>query len=54
MTTPLGTLSIDQREARRVTLSRHTRETDITLTLDLDGAGAADVRTAVVFYDHLL
>ena len=54
MTTPLGTLSVDRREARRVTLSRRTRETDITLTLDLDGAGAADVRTGVGFYDHLL
>jgi imidazoleglycerol-phosphate dehydratase len=54
MTTPLGALSVDRREARRVTLSRRTRETDITLTLDLDGTGATDVRTGVGFYDHLL
>lgn len=54
MTTPLGLLSVDAREGRRVTVSRRTRETDITLTLDLDGAGAADVRTGVGFYDHLL
>jgi imidazoleglycerol-phosphate dehydratase len=54
MTTPLGTLSVDLREGRRVTVSRRTRETDITLTLDLDGAGLADVRTGVGFYDHLL
>ena len=54
MTTPLGTLSVDRREARRVTLSRRTRETDITLTLDLDGTGVADVNTGVGFYDHLL
>ena len=54
MTTPLGTLSVDRREVRRVTVSRRTRETDITLTLDLDGTGAADVQTGVGFYDHLL
>ncbi len=54
MTTPLGSLSVDAREGRRVTVSRRTRETDVTLTLDLDGTGAADVRTGVGFYDHLL
>jgi imidazoleglycerol-phosphate dehydratase len=54
MTTPLGALSVDRREARRVTLSRRTRETDITLTLDLDGTGAADIHTGLGFYDHLL
>jgi imidazoleglycerol-phosphate dehydratase len=54
MTTPLGILSVDARNGRRVTVSRRTRETDITLTLDLDGAGAADVLTGVGFYDHLL
>jgi imidazoleglycerol-phosphate dehydratase len=54
MTTPLGSLAVDAREARRVTVSRRTQETDITLTLDLDGSGTADVRTGVGFYDHLL
>jgi imidazoleglycerol-phosphate dehydratase len=54
MSTPLGSLSVDRREGRRVTVSRRTRETDIALTLDLDGTGAADVRTGVGFYDHLL
>jgi len=54
MTTAPGTLSIDLREGRRVTVSRRTRETDITLTLDLDGTGLTDVRTGVGFYDHLL
>ena len=54
MTTPLGGLSGDAREGRRVTVSRRTGETDVTLTLDLDGSGAADVRTGVGFYDHLL
>jgi imidazoleglycerol-phosphate dehydratase len=54
MTTPLGTLSVEAREGRRVTVSRRTRETDVTVTLDLDGAGTADVHTGVGFYDHLL
>ena len=54
MTTPLGTLEVTQRADRRVTLTRRTRETDITITLDLDGSGAADVATGVGFYDHLL
>ena len=54
MTTPLGTLSVDAREGRGVTVRRRTRETDIALSLDLDGAGAADIHTGVGFYDHLL
>ena len=54
MTTPLGSLSVDARAARRVSVSRRTRETDITVTLDLDGTGTADVHTGVGFYDHLL
>ncbi|MFH0751884.1 MAG: imidazoleglycerol-phosphate dehydratase HisB [Chloroflexota bacterium] len=54
MTTPLGSLTVDAREGRRVTVSRRTRETDVTLTLDLDGTGTADVQTGVGFYDHLL
>ena len=54
MTTPLGSLEIVTREGRRVTVRRATRETDISVTLDLDGSGAADIATGVGFYDHLL
>jgi imidazoleglycerol-phosphate dehydratase len=54
MTTPLGTLAVTAREGRRVTVSRRTRETDVAITLDLDGTGSADVATGVGFYDHLL
>jgi imidazoleglycerol-phosphate dehydratase len=39
---------------RTTTLHRQTRETDITLTLDLDGSGQADVATGIGFLDHLL
>ncbi len=54
MTTPLGTLDVRDRTARRVTLGRRTRETEIDLTLDLDGTGHASIETGVGFYDHLL
>ena len=40
--------------SRRVTLDRKTNETQITLTLDLDGRGVADVATGVGFFDHML
>jgi len=39
---------------RTATIERKTRETDIELTLDLDGMGATDVRTGVGFLDHML
>jgi imidazoleglycerol-phosphate dehydratase len=40
--------------ARTATVTRATRETSITVTLDLDGSGRGDVRTGVGFLDHLL
>ena len=54
MTTPLGSLTVGPRDGRRVSVSRTTRETDIAITLGLDGSGTASVETGVGFYDHLL
>src|SRR5690242_16902243 len=39
---------------RTARIRRETGETQITLTLDLDGAGRADVATGVGFFDHML
>lgn len=39
---------------RRATVRRSTRETDIRLTLALDGTGAASVETGIAFVDHML
>ncbi len=39
---------------RTSSLARTTRETDISLTLDLDGTGRADVSTGIPFFDHML
>ena len=54
MTTALGSLEVLAREGRRVTVRRVTRETNVSLTVDLDGEGVADIATGVGFYDHLL
>lgn len=39
---------------RTASLSRTTSETDIRLTLALDGSGQADIATGVGFLDHML
>ncbi len=40
--------------SRKATIERITRETQIKLTLDLDGTGEAKVCTSVPFLDHML
>jgi len=40
--------------ARRGAVERRTRETVVTLALDLDGEGRAEAETGVGFFDHML
>jgi len=39
---------------RSATIERNTAETQITLSLNLDGAGTADVDSGIGFLDHML
>lgn len=41
-------------ERRFAELSRTTQETDISLSINLDGTGVTDIDTGVPFFDHML
>jgi len=40
--------------SRKVQITRTTRETDITISLDMDAPGESRVSTGLPFFDHLL
>ena len=41
-------------EERTASISRKTNETDIVITLNLDGTGKSNINTGILFFDHML
>jgi len=41
-------------KARRSEIARKTRETNVTVALDLDGRGRSRIATGIGFFDHML
>ena len=46
--------NLSSKSSRRATIRRHTNETKIDITLNLDGTGVHQISTGLRFFDHML
>ncbi len=53
-TEPSDGVAIIEVAGRRAIVSRRTRETSVTASVDLDGSGQVSLATGIGFWDHLL
>ncbi|HET8864960.1 MAG TPA: imidazoleglycerol-phosphate dehydratase HisB [Gracilimonas sp.] len=49
-----GIVDFITKEARKASIERKTNETEISIDINLDGTGNADISTGLDFFDHML